>query len=278
MKKRTLLIALIAIALSSCEVIGEDERYIPVPVPPAGTSRTHVLLEYTGFRCVNCPKAARTAQGLREAYGEQLLVVALHPAANPFTQGLYDYTCPAADSCYLWMGGDASTPFPTGNIDILRTDNGYFLDPSEWAGQLAQVLPDTMAPHVQTQALYDAGTRQIELTAYVYADSTTECRLAFWLTEDSISGAQAMPDGSVSTTYLHQHVLRSTAGPSPWGEDIRIDRTLSTRQAAMQLPEACNPAQCHVISLLLDKNDNHILNAYETKLSADSHAAMADER
>ena len=278
MKTRNLFIAIIVITLCACEVIRENERYIPVPVSPVGTSRTHVLLEYTGFRCVNCPKAAQTAQALHELYGEQLIVVALHPAANPFTQGLYDYTCPAADSCYLWMGGNASTPFPTGNIDLLRTENGFFLDPSEWAGQLAQVLTDTVAPHVQTQALYDENTRQIDLTAYVYADSTTECRLAFWLTEDSISGAQAMPDGSVSTDYVHRHVLRTTAQDSPWGETVQSDRLLSSLQSTMHLPEACNPAHCHVISLLLDRKDNHILNAYETKLTVDSHAVMADQR
>ena len=43
--------------LCACEVIDEAERLIPVETEPQG-NRTHVLIEYTGFRCVNCPTAA----------------------------------------------------------------------------------------------------------------------------------------------------------------------------------------------------------------------------
>ena len=80
---------------TACEVISENERLIPAPVPVDSTERTHVLIEFTGFRCVNCPKASAAAEALKQTYGERLIVVAMHPASNPFTQGAaqYDYTC-----------------------------------------------------------------------------------------------------------------------------------------------------------------------------------------
>ena len=111
-------IILFVLLLTGCDVIPKDEQLIPLDTKQG--TRRHVLIEYTGFRCVNCPTAAEMAQELADMYKEQLYVVSLHPASNPFTQGKYDYTSPAADSIYRWMGGDASTPFPTGNIDMKR--------------------------------------------------------------------------------------------------------------------------------------------------------------
>lgn len=182
---RKLFIYMVILCLVSCEVIPEGERLIELPVSFTG-ERTHVLIEYTGFRCVNCPKAAETAHELQSLYGERLIVVAMHPASNPFTQGLYDYTCPAADSIYRWMGGTASTPFPTGNINMVATDGSYFMDPTEWPAALSHAMEDTV----------------VNLSAF---------RKSYWLVEDSVPGVQAMPDGSVNTNYYHRHVLRAVS-------------------------------------------------------------------
>ena len=134
---------MLAVVLCGCEVIPEAERLIPVETEPYGR-RTHLLLEFTGFRCVNCPNATETALALQEVYGENLTVVALHPASNPFTQGLYDYTCPAADNIYLWMGGDASTPFPAGNLDMQIYEGEWFVSMSEWPTMVYQAMQDTI--------------------------------------------------------------------------------------------------------------------------------------
>ena len=125
----TYLLAL-SLLFTGCELIPEQEQLIPVPAP-VGSTRRHVLLDFTGFRCVNCPAAASTAASLQTLYGDQLILVSLHPASNPFTQGLYDYTCPASDSVYLFLGGTPSTYFPIGNIDLRLTPEGYLSDPSD---------------------------------------------------------------------------------------------------------------------------------------------------
>ena len=112
---RKLLLCLVILAFCGCEVIKEEDRLIPVePTPQDSTStgRRHVLLEYTGFRCVNCPSASELAQTLEHTYAGRLYLVSLHPASNPFTQGAakYDYTCPEADSIYQWKGVEAVPP------------------------------------------------------------------------------------------------------------------------------------------------------------------------
>ena len=223
----TLYTIILSVLLTSCEVIPENERLIPVPLPDAGEQR-HVLLEFTGFRCVNCPAAAETAASLQSLYGDNLIVIVLHPASNPFTQGAYDYTCPEADSIYRFMGGTATTPFPTGNIDMRLFDDSYFIGPDQWTTQLVNIIqsPITDIPSPIT---------------------------SYWLVEDSVLGVQAMPDGSVNMNYYHRHVLRAIS-----------------EQPFQQLPEQCNPAHCTVVTMQIDPNDKHIINAYETALHLSS--------
>ena len=172
--------------LTACEVIDEADRLIPVETATSGT-RTHVLLEFTGFRCVNCPSAAEQAATLKQFYGDRLIVVALHPASNPFTQGKYDYTCPAADSIYRWMGGTASTPFPTGNIDMKPQKGQWFFSPAEWSAQLTKAIEEES---VEQPVMF---------------------RTTYWLVEDSVLGVQAMPDGTIDMNYYHPHVLRAVS-------------------------------------------------------------------
>lgn len=263
--RKIINIVLVALFITGCEVIREEERLIPVDVETSN-GRRHVLLDCTGFRCVNCPIAAETAQSLSALYGEQLIVVALHPASNPFTQGLYDYTCPAADSIYRFMGGTASTPFPTGNIDLTRNGTGYFSDPAEWGGLLHSAMNDTTAPTLSMVATIDTTSRLVDATAYIAAKEGEEMRLAIWLTEDSVIGVQAMPDGSVNMQYTHRHVLRTTAFESPWGEKVRMGNMVLQRRVTFPLPEGCDVAKCHAIGILMNSNDKYILQAYETNL------------
>lgn len=242
--KRYLLI-LLTVALCACEVIDEANRYIPVPLPPAG-SRKHVLFDCTGFRCVNCPNAAELAQSLTQTYVDQLFVVSLHPASNPFTQGLYDYTCPEADSIYLALGGTASTPFPAGNLDLALYNGDYLSQPSEWPTMVYNAMTDTVAPYLDIKAYADTVHHTIETKAIYDKDAASLITL---LVEDSVLGAQAMPDGSVNMAYYHRHMLRAA---SLHGETLR-------------LPEQCRVPYCTVVAVLID-NNNHIIQADETIL------------
>ena len=225
---RKLFIYMVILSLCACEVIHEADRLIPVPLPVSG-DRRHVLLEFTGFRCVNCPAAAEKAAALKALYGDNLILVSLHPASNPFTQGLYDYTCPEADSIYRFMGGTAQTSFPTGNIDMKPTENGYLIDPVEWGARLNTAMADTLW------------------------DPNTPHEISYWLVEDSVLGAQLMPQG-IDSLYYHRHVLRAISN-----------------EPFEQIPEKCNPAHCAVVTIYTDTNNKQILQAYENPFDLSTH-------
>lgn len=222
-------------ALTGCEVIGENERLIEVPVV-ADSERRIVLVEFTGFRCVNCPKAAEEAETLKELYGDMLITVSMHPASNPFTQGAYDYTCEAADVYYQYMGGTATTPFPKGNVNFRDDGKGYLHDYPEWPTLVAEET-----------------AREIESAAV---------RRLTWIVEDSVPGVQAMPDGSVDMHYYHRHVLRGTVG-DVWGEP---SSTLpDTVPAGLVLPDGCNPTHCSIVYVLIDE-DYCVVDAKELRI------------
>ena len=226
--KRFLYIVL-TLMMAGCEVIPYEERY--QPVVNGNSERCHVLIEFTGFRCVNCPSASELAQTLQETYEGKLVVVAMHPASNPFTQGKYDYTCPAADSIYRLMGGDASTPFPAGNVDMKPFEGEWFANSSQWPTMVYEAMNETDLPNPD------------------------RLKTSYWLVEDSVLGVQAMPDGSVNDHYYHRHVLRGV-----WDEE-----------AAIVVPEGCRREYLSVLKLYLDTKDKHIVQAYETTLDTSTH-------
>ena len=71
-KSFSLAAILMALTLTSCSEIDENERIIYVK--PAEVKK-HVLIEdFTGQRCVNCPNAATMIEKLQEQYGEDNII------------------------------------------------------------------------------------------------------------------------------------------------------------------------------------------------------------
>ena len=256
--------------MCACEVIKEEEQLIPLPREEFKTNRTHVLIEYTGFRCVNCPTATELAQSLVQLYDTQLIVVAMHPASNPFTQGAkkFDYTCPEADTYYQFMHGTQTTPFPIGNIDFMSENEQYLLETNTWAARLAAMMNDSTNISLAVEAEVDTLTREVEIETRLFADSAMECSLVYWFVEDSVLGAQAMPDGTNNMAYYHRHMFRGVAGEAPWGRKIEIGEQEETLSGKATLPEKCGWRNCHLVAVLMDKEDYHILNAKETIIKA----------
>lgn len=262
--KKAILYIVLAIVLTGCEVIREGDRLIELPMSITG-ERAHVLIDYTGFRCVNCPKASAEAQELSQLYGERLIVVAMHPASNPFTQGLYDYTCPEADVYYKYMGGNASTAFPTGNIDMRSEEGIYFTDYLAWPGRLASAMKDSAKVFLSAEVSLNENTQEMRITTTAYASSTAHCRLITWLVEDSVMGVQAMPDGTINTEYAHRHVLRGAAGEA-WGDSIVLTTQPARFTQTMRLPESCVRTHCEIVAVLTDEQ-HQILNATKSNIS-----------
>ena len=134
----------VALCVASCQVIPESEQLIPIE--SSETEKTCLLVDFSAWKCINCPAAAEEAHKLLEQYGDQLIVMEAHPATNSLTKPPakypeYDYTCPAADSLYIALGGTGTTPLPVGSVDMAAFNNGsgsgaYLKTPDQWGAMV----------------------------------------------------------------------------------------------------------------------------------------------
>ena len=255
--KHIYMVLAVGLLASACEVIpaGEREEVIFTPTDPSAVKRTSLLIEYSGWQCVNCPTAAEEAHRLQELYGENLVVVVMHPESNPNTRHnnkpALNYTCPEADSIYIMMGGTNTTPFPTGNINMVKEPTkGYFTDYDKW-GTLVSQAYSTPKPVLLSTEAYTIDTNVV----FVAADITNldtqamEATLQVWLTEDSVMGSQKKPEGT-DKNYAHNHLMRASISPI-WGEVLPIEAHM-TQQMVYEytLPDKVVKENCNIVAIV----------------------------
>lgn len=252
-------ILLCVMALTACNTIPDDRQIIPVD--PTSGEATVLLTEFTGLQCVNCPLAANQARQLLTTYGDKLVVVAMHPASNPFTKASaqYDYTAKEADDYYQYFGGTSSTPFPTGVINFSKTGDNYFTDYTTWGAAIAKQSLKSSPATMQLQAVIDAATRQLDVncTALFNTTSSGNERIVLWLVENNIIGAQMMPDGSTDTNYTHNHVFRQALNGT-WGS------TGEEASVSTAIPDNYNLNNLCVVAVLLD-SDRKVIAAKQVQ-------------
>jgi hypothetical protein len=266
------LLLVLGSLLTSCEVIpnGEQEKVIFTPTDPSAVKRTSLLIEYSGWQCVNCPTAAEEAHRLKELYGENLVVVVMHPESNPNTRHnnkpALNYTCPEADSVYLMMGGTNTTPFPTGNINMVKdASKGYFQDFAQWATQVSQAYENPKPVLLSQEVRGYADSRDIWMAVDITNLDTKaiEATLQVWLTEDSVIGSQKKPEGT-DNNYTHNHLMRASISPL-LGEALPLDAQM-TQQVVYEytLPDKVAKENCNIVAIV--SANGEVIQASETRI------------
>lgn len=208
---------LLSLVLLSCETIAPDQQLITLE--PTTLERCVLLTEFSGIGCVNCPTAQQLADDLADDCDGRLIVVQMHPAANSFTfsaDPLYDYTTADADVYYSHFNGTATTPFPTGVVDFMKDGNAYFIDYTTWATAIHRRLNQAPTLSLDLTPSSEGDSYMLTAQAVNHATDALDFRLLYWLVEDSIEGRQLMPDGKVSTDYIHRHIFRGALN-GQWG-------------------------------------------------------------
>jgi hypothetical protein len=278
------IMMVVAVAmLTACEVIPEDERDFEVFIPkdtttndstqtlPVTVKRSSLLIEYSGWMCVNCPTAAEVAHQLKEQYGEQLVVVVMHPESNPNTRHnnkpALNYTCPEADSIYIMMGGTSTTAFPTGNINLFKHDTkSYFTDYSMWGKYISQAYsnPKPVIINQEVKGTMDSKDINIVVDITNHDTNAIEATLQVWLTEDSVMGSQKKPEGT-DKNYVHNHLMRASITPI-WGESIQLGAHMPHQIVyEYTLPEKVVKENCNIVAIL--SINGEVVQATETRIT-----------
>lgn len=266
-------IILAAVQLIACEVIPESERdnVIFTPTDTTAVKRTSLLIEFSGWQCVNCPTAAEEAHRLQEQYGENLVVVVMHPESNPNTRHnnkpALNYTCPEADSVYLMMGGTNTTPFPTGNVNMVKAEtNAYFQDFDKWGTLVSQAYATPKPILLSQEVTGYADSRDVWMAIDITNIDTKaiEATLQVWLTEDSVIGSQKKPEGT-DKNYAHNHLLRASITPM-WGDVLPIEAHM-TKQVVYEytLPDKVVRENCNIVAIV--SVNGEVVQATETKIN-----------
>ena len=212
--KTSILTALLTLTMSACSHIDESDRLIYVK--PADVKRRVLLEDFTGQRCVNCPKASDEIKALQEQYGEDhVIAVGIHSGPLGFyTKGDYlGLSTEVGDEYYDHWALEYQ---PVGLID-----RGAPLEYTAWNARIREELEKT-AP-VKIDIELHQNDNQLTVRAEVMGiDGTTSGKLQLWLTEDGITAFQMMPDGTRNMEYIHRHVFR-TAVNGTWGDDVSIN-------------------------------------------------------
>ena len=250
--KTSILTALLTLTMSACSHIDESDRLIYVK--PADVKRRVLLEDFTGQRCVNCPKASDEIKALQEQYGEDhVIAVGIHSGPLGFyTKGDYlGLSTEVGDEYYDHWALEYQ---PVGLID-----RGAPLEYTAWNARIREELEKT-AP-VKIDIELHQNDNQLTVRAEVMGiDGTTSGKLQLWLTEDGITAFQMMPDGTRNMEYIHRHVFRAAINGT-WGESVSVaeGETFTTKDYLFAIPEGWNADRLSVVAFVY--NDQGVLQA-----------------
>ncbi len=243
-------IALALIAVAACSHIDEDERLIYVA--PAEVSRAVLIEDFTGQRCVNCPKANEEIALLQAQYGrENVIAVGIHSGPFGHRTTLSSPLMPlATETGDLYYRHWAIQSQPG---TMVNRSGGVIYDPSQYAVAVNDAL---QKPTPLTLTLKEARVTGGVLTVSVEALSAEALsgRLQVWLTEDNVVATQYLPDGSTDREYVHQHVFRASLTGDIFGDDISILTTgPATATYSTPLDPTWKPADLHVVAFVYNE-------------------------
>jgi len=154
---------------SACDKIEEpylistgnaDTAACPAPeFPEITTHIKRVLLEdYTGHTCVNCPSAAVISHDLKEQYGDQLVLIAVHAGffAKPTNTGNYTFDFrTTAGTAWDDQFGIGRIGNPNGMVNRRKINNTFVVPPSGWSGAVDGMVAEI--PQLDIQIINNRG-------------------------------------------------------------------------------------------------------------------------
>lgn len=205
----------------------------------ANKTRTAVLEDFTGVRCVYCPDGHDRAKAIDDDYKERFIIIATHAGgyATPAT-GWPNYTTPYGNAI---LNQAMITGFPSGTISRMPAEelgatpmkpDGMGMGRTEWrtAAEMAMGMPAPV--NLGAKATFDPATRKLTVRVDMYytADETVANNLNVAILQDNIVSRQiTMSSGSKGDyNYIQNNVLRHYI-TGQWGEVIAEPKTKGSK-------------------------------------------------
>lgn len=243
-----------------------------------GQAISRVLVEdFTGHRCGNCPRATERIEELQNLYGDRVVAVAIHVGffATPSSSGLFtaDYRTPVGNELDQHYGNSVAG-LPNGLIHRSMANGNGILDVNAWAPKVVSILAQAPKLKLNLQANFSNANRLASANLEIQAleNIQEQLRVAYYLTEDSILGAQK--DYSISPSdipeYYHRHMLRGSMNGT-WGENLPAAFLASGQTLAhsgsFTIPNNWNQNKVAVVAVIYREESREVVEVIEKKLS-----------
>ena len=241
--------------LTACSHIDEADRLIYVK--PAPAARCVLLEDFTGQRCVNCPRGAEVIEQLQAEYGDSVFIaVGIHGGPLGF-KGNAKLTGLATD-----IGDEYYNHWNLEYQPVGLVNRHGAVNYTDWAAAVKEELarPAPLTLSLKADIVGDKVDISMTMSG---TDGTTTGMLQVWLLEDGITAMQLMPDGSSNREYVHNHVLRTPVNGT-WGENFTIHEGETTgTHHTLTLDPAWNPEQLSIVAFVY--NDQGVQQAAKAK-------------
>lgn len=258
------------------EVIDTTEFPVPSFSSYANPVKKVLIEDFTGHKCVNCPEAHDIAADLKDLYGEQIEILAIHAGFFAKTDNdkySYDFNTDVGTELNDFF--ETNDAFPIGMISRVSDNGSYLISKDNW-GTVVDTLVDN-SPTAYIQIVNDFHETENRLGTHVNTEFLSNLNgqymLAVYLVEDSIIATQKAEVNQVSTDiedYVHLHVLRDDLNGS-WGSTIvngavsaNFDTTLSY---AYDFNSNWVAKNCSVIAFVYDNITKEILQVEQQKIT-----------
>ncbi|NLL28650.1 MAG: Omp28 family outer membrane lipoprotein [Bacteroidales bacterium] len=217
------------VLFSACDVI--EGPYIEGSTTGIDTTEKIVkkvlIEEYTGHLCINCPTAALIIHDLKQLYGIQLTVIAVHSGYNATLAApnfMTDFRTPVGNDLNSFFNiGDIA---PKGVVNRTKFNNSYALDKDAWGSAISEILAKELEANIKVEKTYNSVDSTVSITTNLefFSEISDPIKLSAYFTEDNIIDYQKNNNAEIGATpeipdYAHMHVLRGALN-NTWGDEI----------------------------------------------------------
>ncbi len=233
-----------------------------------------LIEEFTGIKCVNCPPGTQAIKGLKEIYGQQLVVVSIHAGsfANPYPESQYDFRTKDGNDLFSFLGSPFGYPSAIVNRKIFPGENRLQTGRNKWPDFIAQETALPPSINLSIESDFDALTRIINLTVGIkFLESFPEeepLKLSVLIAENGVQDLQLTPDG-IQEDYQHDYILRDyiSASNGDLVQGAKTESTILQFDYNGTIADEWIAKNCYLVAFVSQTgSENTVIQAHEVTL------------
>ncbi len=270
-----------ALVWMACDKISDGEsRVLLRKIPPYDHHKDDspidenlqyvVVEDFTGVKCINCPKAAVVAHTLQNKLKSQLIVIGSHPMGAALTKPYTGDADLRSETSRIYYEFWKQPGLPAGLINRRQEKTVVF---DNWTAIVDGISAEKPVATVnQVKATIADGKMTVEASGCFKSDYTKEgdINLILLVLEDCFEVRQEGDEASKEKhNYHHDHVLRTSIGDA-WGVKVLNAKPKAeakfTHTASVELNADWKKDKLSVVALLTNASTREIINAAKVKV------------